>query len=720
MRKQGSSHREQSLSILIGQVVIAFNRALLTFNGHERERQFKLCYNGRKSTWLSRAVCKASIGLVFKAQLPPSPMDVSEDIEERSEGRSRFGSSSDDGSRSGSESERESRSFRIEEKGKQRKSALHKCSIAIKLKRQLLQASTYAERSQVFREFCGAHKLQAEKKEIQKLCNSLGAALSRSEWNAVFNALGCPQKGPVPAVAIRRLIAFVREERYQARESVSDDSVLSDFEAGQTVESNYLGGGKYFKCVIERKNPDGSVEVRYPDGSKETSVQLDRVRIPRLNIKSAANIKEKYRCKSPLSAQQSEDDNDSDRTEGYADEALEQLRSGIAIRQNRGRNINLSRLLQRAADVSERPHLITAQAFRHVLSSAGLKLSRVNGEALTKRLDKHRNGQLDWHLLIELLDARSLDTDVRTTYGESNVNRLLLKLGRAIDKSKDKGLYAKETFGLFDSAKSGIVTRKDAQRACSLLGCPLTPLDLRLLEDKLKILCPNNPSNKINYYQLIQVVEDTKGAISIIDAGSRPRYIKATDITGAVSRIQQQLERTCLETSETVDLADFFQRGFDPARKGVISRLQFVTGMRRLGVVVEPDDADVVLSKCAPSRATRSSNSTIARQLDYRKLASLLFDEKAIAAALLTQIRRAATRGVSAWGCFKAADPSHSGRVPRVEFRRICVGALGLHLKEHELRFLMKRFSGKSAGSRVDYVDFLNFVAPNGEAGAVS
>jgi hypothetical protein len=56
------------------------------------------------------------------------------------------------------------------------------------------------------------------------------------------------------------------------------------------VEGNYRGKGKWYPGRINRVNRDGTVDIDYNDGEKETKVEESLVRIP-LEPKSAKTSK---------------------------------------------------------------------------------------------------------------------------------------------------------------------------------------------------------------------------------------------------------------------------------------------------------------------------------------------------------------------------------------------------------------------------------------------
>ena len=231
---------DMKASVLVGQAFIPLNRKVLAFNGHEKERQYKLCYAGKMSTFLSRGVCKVAIGLVFTAQMPVSPAGSGVAVK----GECCLTDSST--------SPLSSSASNFEQGGHQGPCHFSECPAITKLSRQLSRGSSQVELNRSFRKFFKTYVEAIPWKDFLRFVKGLGCSLSRAEWKVVSKTIGV-KKGTLSLSGARRFAEFAITRANALSRNNSDDSALSDFEAGQTIESNYLGGERFYKGVIERK-----------------------------------------------------------------------------------------------------------------------------------------------------------------------------------------------------------------------------------------------------------------------------------------------------------------------------------------------------------------------------------------------------------------------------------------------------------------------------------
>merc|ERR1711998_396892 len=77
----------------------------------------------------------------------------------------------------------------------------------------------------------------------------------------------------VKADLIRPLGGKKKKKRPDDSEAEDDD-----FEEGDKIEARFGGRSRWFKGKIDKKNRDGTFDIRYEDGDKERRVKKDLIR----------------------------------------------------------------------------------------------------------------------------------------------------------------------------------------------------------------------------------------------------------------------------------------------------------------------------------------------------------------------------------------------------------------------------------------------------------
>jgi hypothetical protein len=92
----------------------------------------------------------------------------------------------------------------------------------------------------------------------------------------------------VAAELIRPVEGARRDER--SRDQARREG--ASLEIGDKVEAQFKGGKKFFPCKITAVNRDGSYDVRYDDGDRESDLPAERVRKPEARQGRSTGAKE--------------------------------------------------------------------------------------------------------------------------------------------------------------------------------------------------------------------------------------------------------------------------------------------------------------------------------------------------------------------------------------------------------------------------------------------
>jgi hypothetical protein len=71
----------------------------------------------------------------------------------------------------------------------------------------------------------------------------------------------------------------VKEENIRLSESSKNVSVVVRLQVGDYVEANYRSEGKYYPGKIKAVRQDGTYEIDYDDGDKESQVKEENIRL---------------------------------------------------------------------------------------------------------------------------------------------------------------------------------------------------------------------------------------------------------------------------------------------------------------------------------------------------------------------------------------------------------------------------------------------------------
>lgn len=591
--------------------------------------------------------------------------------------------------------------------------------------------------------------LTFSRKQLRNILLDLGVSCSRREWSVIYRRFDPHNTNRVP---LKRIKAFMnrieaenavlalspnqaqRKSLYEKEETPRFEPTLNATQhprPGDLIEAQFLAGTTWLPAVIERVHKSGkSVDIKFDDGSYQRYVPFERIR----QAKAPRASSLRRRSLSPTTVPDAESDAsfDSDIDEAdYSEEffdVLTMLRKGIrraktaAAKQNTV--FSFPGLLEDFADIPSRPGRMTFASLQDALNAAHIhNLQRQHLDVLFEVLDSKKTGSVSWKLLIKILERG----EGRTGGPEQvsiidSADEILLRLENSFRRAKMRNTSPADAFELFTKGSSNYIPLQAVVKACALLGCNLTEPEMHLLDRRLRLVAPNTPQGQIDYCELLRLLrvdsrERAKKQHGKLSNGKDP----AVHAQDALKRVKQQVLELSTARGEAMRIRKPFEE-LDRSGEGTLSFTQFITGVRRLGLVVAMEDLRSIAALCKPSPSELEGpvHDANGDRVDYIKFESLMHSDEALAHAIREQLRAAAARGISAWSVFRGIDPRDKGLVSRVDFRRTCLSVLGLRLQESEMKYLMRRFASSNRGSlRIDYVAFLDFVAPHGEAGTI-
>ncbi|GBG26870.1 Hypothetical Protein FCC1311_030922 [Hondaea fermentalgiana] len=576
--------------------------------------------------------------------------------------------------------------------------------------------------------------LTFSRKQVIRILTDLGASCSRREWSRITRHFDPGNDNKIPFRRIKSFLDHVESENaaivpFAGSPRRSRSPLRTRFHPGQDVEAQFLGGNAWLPAVVERLNRDGkTLEIKFEDGSYERRVPLSRVRarlVEHSLPRHLPNFDETESLDSSPSLAEA------DWTPALQ-EALAVLRRGIrrakaAAAKHGGAVFSFPALLEDFADIPTRPGRISLASLQDAFRAAQIRpLPRHHFDELCAVLDPKGTGSADWKRLIDLLERGQgyTESSVAQSGIFDSADEVLLRLEKALRRARGRNMRPVDAFELFATKDSTLVSLKSVAKACALLGCTLTDAEVSLLERRTRILAPNTPAGQIDYVELLRLARSGAGINGRAARAAGTRN-PATDASDALERVRQQLLELTETRREAADVRKPFAE-IDRAGDGTVSFPQYISAVRKLGLVVPMEDLRAVASLCAPRNGDLEGprQETLGPRVDYGKFEALMHAEEALARAIQAQLRVAAARGVSAWAAFRALDKRDEGEISRVDFRQTCLRTLGLRLRESELRRLMSRFQRRKSeqrqqAGRIDYVAFLDFVAPHGEAGAI-
>ena len=111
------------------------------------------------------------------------------------------------------------------------------------------------------------------------------------------------EDGDVEDGVAEELIRAVEEAApAPAPASAAEEATSDGFEAGMQVEARYKGKKKWYKGTVMKRNDDGSYEIMYDDGDKESGVSADFVKAPEESGKGAKTQRRQVAAPAPAPA----------------------------------------------------------------------------------------------------------------------------------------------------------------------------------------------------------------------------------------------------------------------------------------------------------------------------------------------------------------------------------------------------------------------------------
>jgi len=531
-------------------------------------------------------------------------------------------------------------------------------------------------------------QISLSKKNVEEIFRNLGGTFTRKEFSSIFEHFAGKNSKTVDFEVLKKFLSgFEKEsEALEDHSSSEDESNQGIFNTGDIVESRFHHSKTWASATIERiRKNHTAADVVYNDGSSQKSVPFSHLRKKTMKPSSGESEPE-FNTVSEDSPDEFEED--------FADAAIAALRAAIKMRKKKQETFDIFSFMEENADVPGRPAYISIEGFTHTMHLLGLRDEFIS--KLVKRF-----GDLSsvccWKRLCRLLEKKN--------HVVADVNDILHRLRKSIQKNRRSN--SMEAFELFDSDISMEVSHHDAIRACELLGCSLSVIEMNAVDVRLKSMGPNTRSGFINYGNLLRLVGD--------------QYLGpdqlAVDFNGALKRMREQVSEQSIVRGECIDLIEPFE-GLDRNGDGTVSFLQFAAGLSSIGLVVLAEDMQALVQRCRP-RNDGFKGIMYRGPVNYRAFETLVNTDDILAQVLRPQLERCTSRGINPWGVFKGLDRYETREISKVDFRHVCLSAFGLRLKEHELLKLMKKFSTHKT-HRVNYPAFLEFVSPEGTIGTVS
>ena len=100
------------------------------------------------------------------------------------------------------------------------------------------------------------------------------------------------------------------KSRTRKTSSEDEEEEEGGLRQGQKVEARYKGKAKYYSGVITRVNRDGTFDIRYDDGDKESSVKRSLIKAPQSNARSSSGRRSQSRSRRALSDEEEEEESD--------------------------------------------------------------------------------------------------------------------------------------------------------------------------------------------------------------------------------------------------------------------------------------------------------------------------------------------------------------------------------------------------------------------------
>ena len=98
------------------------------------------------------------------------------------------------------------------------------------------------------------------------------------------------------------LIRALEEAAPAPAAAAAEEATSGGFEAGMQVLARYKGKKKWYPGTVMKRNDDGTYEIMYDDGDKESGVSADFVKAPEAADKGAKTQRRQVAAPAPAPA----------------------------------------------------------------------------------------------------------------------------------------------------------------------------------------------------------------------------------------------------------------------------------------------------------------------------------------------------------------------------------------------------------------------------------
>ena len=495
---------------------------------------------------------------------------------------------------------------------------------------------------------------------------------------------------------------------------------------GSQIHGRYLGGDVWVPGVVTAVRPNQTYDVKYTDGSVEMGLGQRKLRIPMQT--GTQLLQDMWKSGGEERDYASSDgSSDFDDSQHDASDALNIIEDCFQSR-TAGKPSKILAHFQKYADAPGRDTKMTPQALQQALADLGISdLTKQQSSSLRRLLDPHMTGLMDFGILVKAHKGGGSSASRKRAHVESiDVNMVIGRLRKAIRSAQRKGSAPSpwNTFELYDQGGRGHVAHRDAKRAMALLGCHIDGGEMRLLDDRLRLINANVPIGRVDYTELLHMAVPELSRNSSLLPGAGRSALSAFQVNKTLGEIRAIVQEASRVRGEKIDVKRAFAE-LDMRAAGTLPVRLLKRGLARCGIVVLPEHIRAIVQRFGVHSIRADGGSgretySRATRVDYAKLSDFISDLEALYASLRPQLRQAQSRGINAWNAFRAIDIDDTGLVSKVDFRRILLAVLGLRMREGEMRDLMVAFAAPGPARRVDYVRFLHAASPRGSAGIIA
>ena len=322
---------------------------------------------------------------------------------------------------------------------------------------------------------------------------------------------------------------------------------------------------------------------------------------------------------------------------------------------------------------------ISRKEFRNALKKLGLnKLSPKEFSALCRRYDSSGDGSAAFISYEDFIK--------RVQYTKADLDTLANKLRSRVLENAKRGISHWETFRKLDTNGDGTVSKKEFRDAMAKIELKMSEGELRALMQRFG----QSNGGQIKFEDFCRFLAPRNEDLSYLERRLRQRLREMARIRGGLRSIDLRYPFTDLDVTGT----------------GRLSKRDFETSLGRIGLLVEPDEMNVLFARFDTDGDGMINYEEFAKfiDLDDREMEDLcrrLYDR-------LIVVGR---DSIYAKGVFGVYDRyNETGVVLKVEFRDGC-RKLGLPLTVTEQDAIADRFALLGDSRKVNYHDFLQWIA---------